>query len=484
MISRHAEWQIKRKKHLLDWAEKTAPNRDRWRRRNSYYYQDEARFLRFLIPTDSRILEFGCGTGDLLGSLEPSYGVGIDISESMILLAKERYPHLKFTCEDIDDLNERSVDIARFDYVILADTIGYLEDIQQTLSKIKSFTDQDSRLIISYFSQMWKPLLSIAEFFKLKMPQPQQNWLSSGAIENLLELSGYEIVRRDWRLLSPRKFLGIGSLINASIAQLPGIRRLCLKNYIVARPQQELDINHYPTVSIIIPCRNEAGNIIPALSRIPEFPNSVEVIFVEGHSSDNTKQAIEEAIKTFSNLDITLITQVGKGKADAVWSGFALAKYEILMILDADLTVAPEDLTKFYNLIASGKAEFINGTRLIYPIENGSMRTLNFMANHLFARIFSWLLNQRMTDTLCGTKVLSAHHYALIHKGRDFFGNFDPFGDFDLIFGAAKLNLKIAEIPVRYADRSYGTTQISRFKDGLMLLKMVVFGYRKLKVPQ
>ena len=232
----------------------------------------------------------------------------------------------------------------------------------------------------------------------------------------------------------------------------------------------------------MIPCRNEAGNIFNALSRLPDFNTSLEIIFIEGHSTDNTREEIQKAMTVFSGVDVKMLNQPGRGKADAFWSCFEAARNDILMILDADLTVAPEDLVKFYNLIATGQAEFVQGTRLVYPTENGSMRILNTVANHAFARIFSWLINQRVTDTLCGTKVLSSHNYSLIKEGREYFGNFDPFGDFDLIFGASKLNLKIVELPVRYADRSYGSTQISRFKDGLLLLKMVLFGYRKLKM--
>ena len=322
----------------------------------------------------------------------------------------------------------------------------------------------------------------MAELVRMKMPQPPQSWLSPDAIEHLLELSGYEIVRRDWRLLSPRKLLGLGHLVNITLGQLPGVRRLSLKHYVVARPRPYGILDKKPSLSIVIPCRNEAGNIIHALSRLPNFDTSVEIIFVEGHSTDNTREEIQKAMKVFSSFDVQLLDQPGSGKADAVWSGFEVARNDILMILDADLTVAPEDLVKFYDLIATGQAEFVNGTRLVYPTENGSMRLLNTVANHAFARVFSWLINQRVTDTLCGTKVLSSRNYSMIKEGREYFGNFDPFGDFDLIFGASKLNLKIVELPVRYADRSYGETQISRFKDGLLLFKMVLFGYRKLKI--
>ena len=482
MISRHAEWKSERRRHLLTWADSTAPKRATWRKRNRFYYEDETRFLKFLTRKNARILEIGCGTGELLYSLAPEFGVGIDISDAMISIAKRNFPSLDFICGDVESLGELANNLGTFDFVVMADTIGYVEDVQGVFSKMKPFTNVETRIIVSYYSQLWRPLIRLAELVRMKMPQPPQSWLSPDAIEHLLELSGYEIVRRDWRLLSPRKLLGLGHLVNITLGQLPGVRRLSLKHYVVARPRPYGILDKKPSLSIVIPCRNEAGNIIHALSRLPNFDTSVEIIFVEGHSTDNTREEIQKAMKVFSSFDVQLLDQPGSGKADAVWSGFEVARNDILMILDADLTVAPEDLVKFYDLIATGQAEFVNGTRLVYPTENGSMRLLNTVANHAFARVFSWLINQRVTDTLCGTKVLSSRNYSMIKEGREYFGNFDPFGDFDLIFGASKLNLKIVELPVRYADRSYGSTQISRFKDGLLLLKMVLFGYRKLKM--
>ena len=179
--------------------------------------------------------------------------------------------------------------------------------------------------------------------------------------------------------------------------------------------------------------------------------------------------------------DIKVLQQDGKGKGDAIRKGFDNASGDVLMILDADLTVPPAALPKFYRAIASGKGEFINGTRLVYPMEYEAMRLLNHIANRTFAKVFSYLLNQRFTDTLCGTKVLTRTAYRQIVTGRRYFGDFDPFGDFDLIFGAAKLNLKLIEVPIRYTSRTYGETQISRFRHGLLLLRMVVFAWWKLK---
>ena len=321
----------------------------------------------------------------------------------------------------------------------------------------------------------------MAERLGQKMPQPEVNFLSSSDITNLLYLSGFEAVRTEWRLLLSKHILGLGPLINRFVGTLPIIRRLCLRHYIVARPFERRE-DWKPSVSILIPCRNEKGNIEAAIKRMPRFADDMEILYVEGRSSDGTFKECDRVRNAYEGeWKIRIAQQDGKGKGDAVRKGFEMATKDILMILDADLTVAPEDLPKFYQAIAEGTGEFINGTRLVYPMERGAMRFLNYWANRAFALIFSFLLNQRFTATLCGTKVLSKKHYEDIAAGRPYFGEFDPFGDYDLIFGAAKLNLKITEVPIRYADRTYGEPQISRFRDGFLLMRMVIFAWRKLK---
>lgn len=235
------------------------------------------------------------------------------------------------------------------------------------------------------------------------------------------------------------------------------------------------------STSILIPCRNEKGNVETAIKRVPEFGAHQEIIFVEGGSTDGTKEEIERIIRTYPNKDIKLIVQDGVGKGHAVRKGFAAAEGDILMILDADLTVPPEDLPKFYDALAEDLGEFINGCRLVYPMEKEAMRFLNLMGNKFFSLMFTWILNQRFKDTLCGTKALFRKDYERIQANRRYFGDFDPFGDFDLIFGAVKQNLKVAEVPIRYRERTYGSTNISRFKHGWLLLRMTLFAYRKIK---
>jgi len=313
------------------------------------------------------------------------------------------------------------------------------------------------------------------------MPSVEMNWLSTEDTMGFLHLADFETVKREWRQLVPRSLFGFGSFINRFIGTLPLIRRLALRNYLVARPVRDVKLRQVST-TVLIPCRNERGNIENAVKRLPDFCEDLEILFVEGNSQDGTLDEIHRVIEAYPDKDIKVLVQDGKGKGDAVRKGFEHARGDILMILDADLTVPPEDLTKFYKAITSGKAEYINGTRLVYPMDDQAMRFLNFWANRTFSVLFTWLLNQRLTDTLCGTKVLTKKNYEKIVANRSYFGDFDPFGDFDLIFGAAKLNLKMVEVPIRYAAREYGETQISRFRHGWLLLKMVLFAYRKLKI--
>jgi SAM-dependent methyltransferase len=470
-----------RKDDIRAHFDELSDTRGRWIARNRAYYEDDRKYTNFLIPAGARILESGCGTGDLLAELKPGYGVGVEFSPRMVEVAKRDHPDLMFLVGDAEDDAFVSKLGGPFDYIVLSDTIGYFDDIERVFRSLQKICTPSTRLVIAYYSHLWEPVLGLAERLGQKMPQPDVNFLSSSDITNLLYLTGFEVVRTEWRQLIPKKLFGLGTIINRFIGTLPVVRRLCLRHYIVARPF-ERRADWKPSVSVLVPCRNEKGNIESAVTRMPRFAEDMEILYVEGHSSDGTFEECERVREVYAGQwNIRVARQDGRGKGDAVRKGFDMASKDILMILDADLTVAPEDLPKFYRAIAEGTGEFINGTRLVYPMERGAMRFLNYWANRTFALIFSFLLNQRFTDTLCGTKVLSKAHYDRIAAGRDYFGEFDPFGDYDLIFGAAKLNLKITEMPIRYADRTYGEPQISRFRDGFLLLRMVIFAWRKLK---
>ena len=455
-----------------------AQTRDKWLDRNRLYYSDQEHYLKFLIPEGKSVLELGCGTGRLLAALKPRRGLGIDISPAMIRQARKQYPGLEFQVGDMENLDNFD---ETFDFIILSDVIGLLLDIEQTFHALHRFCRPDTRVIITYYNFLWEPLLKLAELIGQKMPQQHQNWLSVADISNLLYLADFQVVKRENRLLFPKNIPLFSAFLNRFLAPLPGINKLCLSCYLVARPyvNTEADVR---STTIIIPCRNEKGNVEPAIQRLPEFGGAQEIIFVDGHSTDGTPEEVQRVIDAYPEKDIKLMVQDGSGKGDAVRKGFAAAQGEILMILDADLTVPPEDLPKFYRALAGEKGEFINGCRLIYPMEKQAMRFLNMLGNKFFGLAFSWILNQRIKDTLCGTKVLLREDYEKIAANRGYFGEFDPFGDFDLIFGAAKLNMMITEVPIRYRERTYGTTNISRFRHGWLLLKMTVFAFKKFKL--
>jgi SAM-dependent methyltransferase len=470
-----------RKRGLLEHAEANAGEPFRGGKFNATFRGDDMKFMRFLIAPGKRILELGCGKGDLLAGLQPSYGIGVDFSPRTVARAKELYPQLTFVLGDAEDPVTLDAIQGPFDYIVIADTIGMFEDIDGTLRLIHRLCGPSTRIIISYYSHLWEPILKLGEWFGLKSRQPQINYIATVDFLNLMDLADFEMIRKEQRQLIPVNWFGLGPFVNRYIAPLPGIRQLCLRTYLVGRPIRLFPDRKF-AVSVIIPCRNERGNIENAIRRMPKFGTHQEIIFVEGNSSDDTFAECERVRDAYKDQwDVKVLKQDGKGKGDAVRKGFAAASGDVLMILDADLTMPPEALPKYHAVIESGKADFVNGTRLIYPMEDEAMRPLNLIANRFFAYLFSYLVNTRMTDTLCGTKVLLRRDYEVLARERSYFGNFDPFGDFDLIFGAAKQNLKIIETPIHYKARTFGETQISRFRDGWLLLKMVWFAYRKLK---
>ncbi len=385
------------------------PNASTGSRAIAPIYRDDRNYMKFLIPKGVRVLDLGCGNGDLLAELEPSYGLGIDISPAMIDRAKRLYPNLSFVVGDIEDETVIDAIDGPFDYIVLSDTVGMLDDIETALRRLQPLCGPDTRVIIAYYSQLWEPLLKVAEWVGLKMPQPPTNYLNTTDFLNILDLADFEPIKMDYRQLVPRRLLGLGTLINRFIAPMPGIRRLCLRTYVVARSLTAKRPAQL-SASIVIPCRNERGNIETAIKRLPAFGKAQEIIYVEGNSSDGTYEECLRVKEAYAAThDIKVLKQDGRGKGDAVRKAFANASGDVLMILDADLTMPPEALPKFHAAIESGKADFVNGTRLVYPMDDEAMRPLNFVANRFFAGVFSYLVNQRFSDTLCGTKVAQPH---------------------------------------------------------------------------
>lgn len=449
-----------------------------WKKTGAAYHRRLQHVYQTHIPAHSSVLEIGCGDGDLLADLQPARGVGIDFSGEMIRLARAAHPELTFYEADAAQFETDET----FDYIVLSDLLNDLWDVQAVFERIAHWSNPHTRLILNVYNRVWELPMRLATHLRLAKPHLQQNWLTPADVANLLDLAGYEVVRQWSEFLFPWDIPLLGPFCNRHLAKLGLFGWLDLANFIVARRRvcPEPGANP-PVVSIIIPTRNEAGNIAELLARIPELGGGSEIIFVDGHSSDRTVEIIQAEMAAHPERNCRLYTQTGKGKGDAVRLGFAQAHGEVLMILDADISVPPEDTQRFYMALTSGVGEFINGVRLVYPMEKEAMRFANLLGNKFFSWLFSWLLGQPVKDTLCGTKVLWKRDYERIAANRAVFGDFDPFGDFDLLFGAARLDLKIVDLPVRYYERTYGTTNISRWSSGFMLLRMSAVAARRLK---
>ena len=466
-------YTLERKQYWEEYA-RTA---SKWKRLRSYYQARLGEIYKLSVPPGMRVLELGCGDGELLVRLDPAYGYGIDLSSKLIERARSKYPGLHFEVGDASALQMEG----EFDFVLCSDLLNDLWDVQSVFEKISGHCHPRTRILINCYSRLWEGPRHLAEKLGLAKPQLNQNWLTVEDISNLLTLAGFETIRASSEIMCPVRFPMLDSLCNRYLVKIWPFRFLGITNFIVARPTPKLELPPKPIVTVVVPARNEAGNIAAILDRVPEMGGGTELVFVEGNSSDGTYETIQQEIAGRPGCTAKLYKQTGKGKGDAVRLGFERSSGDLLMILDADLTVPPEDLPRFYDAWYFGRGDFINGVRLVYPMEDKAMRFLNLLGNKFFSVAFTWLLSQSVKDSLCGTKVLSRSHYEIIAANRAYFGEIDPFGDFDLLFGAARYNLKILGLPVRYRERKYGETNIQRWRHGLLLLRMVLLASRRIR---
>jgi 2-polyprenyl-3-methyl-5-hydroxy-6-metoxy-1,4-benzoquinol methylase len=472
------EDRLKHTQQRAKYWEKYALESGTWESTRAYYRERLREIYRFLIPPGLRVLELGSGNGDLLASLEPSFGVGIDACPAMVEKAQKTYPKssLVFHQGDVHELALKET----FDVIICSDLINELWDVQQVFEQARNVSHSGTRLIINNYSRLWEGPRRLADYLGLAKPQLPQNWLTVDDITNLAELADFEVIRTSSEIMAPLWVPLLSRFCNRYLVKVSPFRMFGITNFVIARPRPK-PVEPEPIVTVVVAARNEEGNVPALFDRVPHMGAGTELIIVEGNSTDNTYGAVEREMAKRQRPLTKLYRQPGKGKGDAVREGFAHATGGVLMILDADLTVPPEDLPRFYEAWRRRQGEFINGVRLVYPMQDGAMRFFNLIGNKFFSLAFSWLLGQSIKDTLCGTKVLSKEHYEVIAKNRAYFGEIDPFGDFDLIFGAAKYNLRIVDLPVRYRERVYGDTNINRWSHGVILLRMVLLAMRRIK---
>jgi SAM-dependent methyltransferase len=483
----HVELLREKKNRVEAFYNQLGDRREAWIARSRYYYDTLQRLLQFMIPPGMRVLDIGCGNGDLLQGLRPSLGVGIDLSAAMLDLAHRKHPDLlvqQQTAEELSLPAYATPEGSGFDFITLVNVVGELADVLTAFKRLRPLVRADSRIVIVFYNHLWEPLVGPAARMGLKLDNPTQNWLSLEDLRGFLHLAGFEVVKVGARMPCPKYIPGVAELMNDVLGRLPLLQRLGFIHYLVARPAMPLPRpSQEYSCTVVVPCKNEEDNVPAIVPRVPRMGAFTEIIFVDDQSDDATADRVREVINRYPDRPIKLVPGPGRGKGAAVRAGLAQATGDVLMILDADMTVMPEDLPGFFAALTENRGDFINGTRMVYPLSGEAMRTANIVGNKMFAWLFTFLLEQRITDTLCGTKVVLRQNYAKIIAAREYFGDIDRWGDYDWIFGAAKNHLKLVELPVHYVERIAGESKMTRrLRNGLIMLRMCWVALRKLKM--
>jgi 2-polyprenyl-3-methyl-5-hydroxy-6-metoxy-1,4-benzoquinol methylase len=473
-----------RRRRTQDHLAKIAARRESWINRNRYYYGLVNRLLSFWVEPQKKVLSVRCGPGNLLAAVRPALGKGIDICPEIVEIAQRRSPSFEFAVAfpDKQEFNHAFGKDEKFDYILFND-VGDTVDVLQALRNFRPLCHRHSRLLITTYNHLWEPFVALAEWTGMKVPRIEQNWLSTSDIRNLLKLADFQVLDTHRIVLLPKYVPLLSGFLNGFCARLPFLNKLCMTQVVVARMLRPPIPREGLSVSVVVPCKNERGNVEDAARRIPALAGTTEIIFCDDQSTDGTAEEVLRVRSLYPEKSIRLEHGPGVCKSRNVWTGFNSATGDILMILDGDLTTIPEELPYFVEVIASGQAEFVNGSRLVYPVPKGAMSGTNMLGNKFFSVAFTYLLGQRVKDTLCGTKVLWKSDWERIKPMLGSWGTEDRWGDYELLFGAAKLNLKILDLPVHYQERIYGSTKMTKvFRNGLVMLKMCWHGFLKLKL--
>jgi len=458
---------------IKDYFERVAPDWEQWQRKNPLYHSCLTHLIGGMIPPGSKVLELGSGVGDLLASLGPSSGMGLNFAQALTDRALQKHPQLEFHTVDVDSvILPRSFEPQ---YVVMTNMLDYVYDVWDTMESLKPAIREQTLLIITTNNPLWAPLLRLASKLGLRFPESPRNFITNKDICSVLHLQGFDIVEDGFTLPVPKRIPVIGTLLNAVVPEVPILCFVSSVQYIAARPR----VARPPlSCSVVIPCHNEAGNIQECLRRVPQMGSWTEIVVVDDGSTDETCEKVKEIMVHDSRVRL-IVLEKNQGKAGAVRAGFEAANGDVLMILDADMAVTPEELLKFLAPLQEGTADFVNGTRLVYPMQGKAMKVANFIGNKGFCFLASKVIRQRVSDTLCGTKVFLKRDYL-----RMPLGGVERWGDFDLLFGAARLKLRILEIPVHYTERRAGKSKMRVMVDGWYFLWACLSGWKMLRFPE
>jgi SAM-dependent methyltransferase len=457
---------------LRNYFNSIAPDWEAWRAKNRFYHEQIKELVVGAIAPGHRVLDIGSGLGDVLAAVRPSEGVGLNVSERLTELAREKHPNLRFETFDADAVV--LPDGFRPDYVVSVNLLDHSYDIYELFASLRDSVTERTLILVTTSNPLWSPLLKLGSRIGRRTPDSPRNYITNRDLASVLNIQGFDIVEAGFVLPVPERIPVLGSLLNMVLPDIPVLRYASSTQYLAARPRLP---RSRLSVSVIVPCHNEEGNVADCARRVPNMGARTEVIFVDDGSTDGTRSAALTAMEEDPRVRL-IAYDTNRGKANAVRAGFDAARNDVLMILDADMSVAPEDLPKFLAPLEDGTAEFVNGTRLIYPMEGQAMPTLNFLGNKAFCFLVSWVLRQRVSDTLCGTKAFLRRDYeSMPLSGRE------RWGDFDLLFGAAREKLRVLEVPIHYRERVAGESKMSTSRDGVLFLRACLAGWRMLRRP-
>lgn len=460
---------VMKKEEVAQHFDEIASSYDYWKKKNWYYYSTIKAFLARIIPAGSCVLEVGCGTGEILAAMQPSRGVGIDISAEMVKRASQKFPQYTFIHAPIENLKLEE----QFDYIIMVDVIDHVYDVMDVFENLHRFCHPTTQVILTTINPWWDPILMFMEKIGAKMPEGPHNFVEKRNLSKMIESLDFSMSYSGYLLLFPKKIPVLSFLANSLGVRIWGLNKFSAVQYMTIQPAPRNKTDLGLGCSVIIPCYNEAGNIEEAIRRIPAMGRHTEIIVVNDGSKDDTAARVKKMQAHFPNLKL-IDYSPNRGKGHAVKAGFDEASQEVIMILDADLSVPPEELPRFFNPLNKGLCQFVNGTRMVYPMEDQAMRILNLLGNKIFGFIMSFIVQQNLTDTLCGTKALYKSDYKRMQWGLD------KWGDFDLLFGAAQIGSKIMEVPVHYMSRKSGESKMKALRHGLHLLWACFRGFKEL----
>ncbi len=460
---------IPKKSQVKEHFDDIADDYDKWKKKNAYYYSTIQSFIQRNVRPNSKILEIGCGTGEILASTRPKAGMGIDISPRMVEIAKKKFPQYQFKSTPIEDFHTDE----KFDYIIMVDVVDHVYDIMDVFKSVYRLSHPTTKIILTTINPWWDPILMLMEKWGQKMPEGPHNFIEKRNISKILEMMSFSVSYSGYLLLFPKFIPILSYLANTLGVRIWGLNKFSSVQYMVVQPMPENKTDLGLGCSVIIPCHNEEGNIEDAIKRVPKMGKETEIIVINDGSTDKTADKVRAIQKQYSYLKL-IDYSPNKGKGFAVKSGFDAATQEVLMILDADMAVPPEELPRFFEPLNKGICQFVNGSRMVYPMEGQAMRTLNLFGNKLFALLMTFITGQNLTDTLCGTKAFYKKDYAFMEMG------IDKWGDFDLLFGGAKLGCKMVEVPVHYQERKAGKSKMKTFQHGCHLLMACIRGFKEL----